>query len=99
MPWNPLLNAAGAALYIGAVATFIRTISAARHDTPDTIPDSMAALALLVLSAAVMAFLFFYRPVSLLIEGKRDEALAFFLKTLAAFGVITILVLARSMLQ
>ena len=40
-----------------------------------------------------MGFLFFYRPMGLLMENKRDEAVSFFLKTLGTFGAITLLVI------
>jgi NADH:ubiquinone oxidoreductase subunit 6 (subunit J) len=94
MRWNPILNAAGATAYIGAVAFFTRFIQSVRHDTPDTLLDGMGVLSLLVFSAAVMAFIFFYQPVVLLIENKKKEALSYFLKTLGAFGLITVCVLS-----
>jgi cellulose synthase/poly-beta-1,6-N-acetylglucosamine synthase-like glycosyltransferase len=93
MRWNPIYNAVGAACYIGTVAAFMHFITSIRHDTPDTFFDGMGFLSLFVLSAAVMSFLFFYQPVSLLIENKKKEALMFFLKTLGAFGLITVCVL------
>ena len=99
MRWNPILNAAGAAAYIGAVALFMQFIQSLRHDTPDTLLDGMGVLSLLVFSAAVMAFLFFYQPIVLLIENKKKEALSYFLKTLGAFGAITACVLVLISLQ
>jgi|GEM_PF-3044974 len=74
MKWNPLLNAASAAAYIGAVVLFMHFITSLRHDTPDTLLDGMGALSLATFSAAVMAFLFFYRPVLLLIEKKAGRS-------------------------
>lgn len=99
MKWNPYLNAAGAAGYIGAVVLFMHFIQSLRHDTPDTLLDGMGAISLLVFSAAIMALLFFYQPVLKLIDNKRAEALSYFLKTLAMFGVITIVVLTIVSLQ
>ena len=93
MKWNPFLNATAAALYIVAVALFMQFIESLRHDTPDTLLDSVGMLSLLVLSVAVMAFLFFYQPVRRLIENKRAEAMSYFLKTLGIFGVLTIVAL------
>lgn len=90
MRWNPLLNAIGATTYIGAVALLMQFIQSLRHDTPDTPLDGMGVLSLLVFSAAVMALLFFYQPIVLLSENKQKEALLYFLKTLGAFGVITL---------
>ena len=93
MRWNPFINAAGAAAYIWGIGLLIHHISSLHHDTPDNLVCSIAALSLLVFSAAVMGFLFFYRPAVLLVENKRDEAVSFFLKTLGTFGVITLFVI------
>jgi len=90
MKWNnPIINAVAASAYIAALSLFIHYVSSLRHDTPDTLLDGMGFLSLFVFSAAVMAFLFFYKPTLLLIENKKAEAISYFLKTLAAFGVIT----------
>jgi len=91
MRWNPILNAVGAAAYIGAVVLFMQFIQSVGHDTPDTPIDGMGFLSLLVFSAATMAFLFFYQPVVLLIENKQKEALSYFGKTLGFFGIIMVL--------
>src|ERR1700729_2634487 len=99
MKWNPFLNAIAAAAYIGGVALFMHFIGTLRHDTPDTLLDSMGVLSLLVFSAAVMAFLFFYQPVLKLVENKKAEAVSYFLKTLGVFGVITVVVLTLVSLQ
>ncbi len=99
MKSNPYLNAAGAAAYIGAVVLFLQFLQSLRQNTPDSPIDGMGAISLLVFSVAVMAFLFFYRPALLLIENKKAEALSFFFKTLAAFGLITAIVFAIVALQ
>jgi len=91
MRWNPFLNAFGAAAYVSGVGLLIQYISSLHHDTPDNVIGSIAFISLVVFSAAVMGFLFFYRPVMLLLENKRDEAISFFLKTLGTFGVITLI--------
>ena len=93
MRWNPFLNAFGAAAYIWGIGLLISHIARLHHDTPDNLVGSIAALSLMVFSAAVMAFLFFYRPAVLLVENKKSEAASYFLKMLGAFGVITALVL------
>lgn len=94
MRWNPFLNAASAAAYIGGIALLLQFISSLRHDTSDNLLGSIGAISLLVLSAAVMGFLFFYYPVVLLVENKRGDVVSYFLKTLGTFAVITALVLA-----
>lgn len=99
MKWNPLVNAGAAAAYIGAVALFMHFIESIRHDTPDTLLSGVGVLSLFVFSAATMAFLFFYQPLLLLVDNKRADALAYFLKTLGIFGVITVGVLILASLQ
>jgi hypothetical protein len=91
MRWNPFLNAIGAAAYVWGIGLLIHHIASLHHDTPDNLVGSIAALSLLVFSAAVMGFLFFYRPAILLLENKRGEAVSFFLETLGIFGAITLL--------
>ena len=90
MRWNPFLNAIAAASYIGCIALTFQFISHYRANTPDTFLDPIAALSLLVFSVATMAFLFFYRPLTLLLDEKREEAVSFFLKTLGSFGIFTL---------
>ena len=99
MKWNPFMNAAASAAYIGAVALFMQFIESIRHDTPDTLLDGMGFISLFVFSAAVMAFLFFYQPALRLIENKKTEAVSYFVQTLGIFGVITIVVLVLASLQ
>ncbi len=96
---NPFLSAFTAAAYIGAVALFIHFIGSLRHDTPDTLLDSMGLISLVVFSAAIMAFLFFYQPVLKLIENKKAEALSYFLKSLGIFGAVTLITLTFVSLQ
>lgn len=99
MKWNPVINAVVAVAYIGAVAFFLHFIESLRHTTPDTLLDGMGVMSLAVFSAAVMAFLFFYRPVLMLIEHKKREAMSYFLKTLGIFGAVTILILVLVSVQ
>ena len=99
MKWNPFINAVSAVAYVGAVALFLHFVSSIRHDTPDTLLDSMAFLSLFVCSAAVMAFLFFYQPTVLVIENKKTEAVSYFFKTLGIFGAITLVVLVLMSVQ
>ncbi len=89
MKWNPYINGLAASAYVWCVALLISHIASLHHDTPDTVVGSVSALSLVVFSASVMAFLFFYRPVQLLIENKKKEALRFFAATLFTFGLLT----------
>ena len=89
MRLNPFAHAIIAVGYIWGVASLLQVISPP-PDTPDTWLTPVVALSLLVFSVALMGFLFFYRPVVLLLENKKEEAVSFFLQTLGSFGIITI---------
>jgi hypothetical protein len=89
MKWNPFVNGLGAVVYVWSIGFLINHISRLHHDTPDNLVGSVSALSLLVCSAAIMAFLFFYRPVMLTIENRGREGAIFFLKTLGTFAITT----------
>lgn len=59
-------------------------------DKPDTFFAPIVVLSFLTLSVAVMAFLFFYQPLVLFMEGRKKDAVHFFIKTVSIFAVITI---------
>ena len=56
---------------------------------PDTFFAPIVFLSVLTLSVAVMAFLFFYQPLQLFIDGKQKEAVNLFVKTVGVFAFIT----------
>ena len=91
MTQNPILNALSATLYIALVASLMFNMEKI-PDGVDSILMPIAMLSLFVLSAAVMAYVFCFKPIQLLIEGKKTEAVNLFLKTLGVFAIITILV-------
>ena len=84
---NPYLNSVYAEAYIVIVAAVIRLVS--RPNTPDTFFDPIAALSLLVLSAAVMGYLFVGVPLELYLDGEKKRAVAFFMRTVLGFAVLT----------
>ena len=92
MTKNPIINAIGASTYIFLVASVIRLISQTQGNKPDTFFAPIAFLSLLTLSAAIMAYIFFYQPLQLIIEGKKKEAVRLFVQTVGVFGVITAVV-------
>ncbi|TSC63287.1 MAG: Uncharacterized protein Athens041674_215 [Parcubacteria group bacterium Athens0416_74] len=95
MTTNPYINAALASAYIVLVVFGITTLGElVGSGAEDTVMAPITMLSLLVLSVAFMAFTFFYRPVVLLLDGKRSEAVSFFVRTLAAFVLITAVVVA-----
>jgi hypothetical protein len=90
---NPIVNALGAAGYIGLVVVVINLISATQGNKPDTVFAPVVFLSLLTLSISVMAFLFFYQPLQFFIEGKKKAAVNLFVKTVAVFAAFTMVVL------
>ncbi len=82
---NPYVNALLAAAYIGVVVLVVS--STAHFQLKDNIFMPMAVLSLFVVSAAVMGFLFVFRPAELYLEGKKQEGLLFFGKTVVTFAI------------
>ena len=89
MSKNPLINALSASVYIILGVTIMNFVTEPLKNKPDTFFAPVVFLSLLTLSVAVMAFLFFYQPLLLFIEGRKKEAVNLFVKTVAIFGVIT----------
>lgn len=86
---TPFLNALGASLYIVLVVFLINSLKTFA-DSEETILIPMFMLSLLVFSVAVMGFLFFYKPLGLYFENKKNEATVYFLKTLGTFFVFVV---------
>lgn len=93
MSKNPLYNALGAAVYIFLVVTVMTLVTQPLRDKPDTFFAPITVLFVLTLSVAVMAYLFFYQPLLLLIDGKKKQAVDLFVKTVGYFAIFTALVL------
>lgn len=93
MTKNPVVNALGASAYIVLVVSVMTIVTRPFRNKPDTFFAPITVLFVLTLSAAVMAFLFFYQPLLLLIDGKKKEAVNLLTKTIGVFGVITAAVL------
>ena len=89
MSKNPLVNALSASVYIILIATVMRFLTRLGNE-PDTFFAPVVFLSLVTLSAAVMAYLFFYHPVQLLIEKKYKQAVTLFVHTVGIFGVFTV---------
>ena len=88
MQLNPYQSAVAAGLYIVLVVSLMQFASViAKPD--DTILAPIAFLSTFVLSAAVMGYLFLLQPITMYMEGKKDGAIRHFLKTVAAFSLIT----------
>jgi hypothetical protein len=92
MTKNPIVNALSASGYIVLVASIINLVSQTQKNKPDTFFAPVAFLSLLTFSAAVMAFIFFYQPLQLFIDGKKKQAVDLFIKTVGIFGVVTLII-------
>ncbi|HYF29128.1 MAG TPA: hypothetical protein VEA36_02045 [Candidatus Paceibacterota bacterium] len=81
---TPFRHATAAALYIALLVTSVWSISTF-FEPKETILVPMAVLGTLVFSAALMAYLFFAKPLILFRDGKAEEGIRFFLTTLGIF--------------
>ncbi|MBI2464655.1 hypothetical protein HYV64_00800 [Candidatus Shapirobacteria bacterium] len=94
MTKNPLINALSASAYIVLVVSVMTLITQPLKNKPDTFFAPITFLSVLTLSVTVMAFLFFYQPLQLFIDGKKKVAVNLFVKTVGIFAVITLVILA-----
>jgi len=93
MSKNPIINALSASAYIIIVVSVMTFVTQPLRNKPDTFFAPITVLFVLTLSVSVMAYLFFYQPLLLFIEGKKKEAVNLFVKTVGIFAVITAVVL------
>jgi len=93
MTKNPIINALSASAYIILGVTIMTFVTQPLRNKPYTFFAPIVFLSLLTLSVAVMAFLFFYQPLMLFIEGKKKEAVSLFVKTVGIFAAITMVAL------
>jgi len=91
MTKNPIYNAVAAFIYIALVVLLINLAS---QVNPSSKTNSyfvgLMMVSLFTLSAAVMGYLFGYNPGKLYFDGKKEEAVKLFLKTVVAFACITL---------
>lgn len=83
---KPFINAFLAEIYIVIVVLLINYAS---NGGEENIIIPIMMLSLFVLSAAVMGYLFLSDPIRFYLDGKKKEAVNFFLQTLATFAGIT----------
>lgn len=88
---TPLRNAFFAAVYIAGITSLINFFGTMFGGTDDTIMAPMVMLSLLVLSVAIMGYLFVFEPVRMYAEGKKQEAIAFFGKTVGSFAIFVLI--------
>jgi len=93
MSKNPFINALGASVYIFLVVSVMTFATQPLKDKPDTFFAPIGMLFMLTLSVAIMAYIFFYQPLLLIIDGKNKQAVNLFIKTVGIFGFIAFIVL------
>ncbi len=90
MKKTSLYHAILAAGYISILVSLMTLASNTLQIKEDNIFMPITMITLVTLSVAVMSYLFFYRPIVLLIENKRAEAVQTFLGTIAIFAGIAV---------
>lgn len=98
MTKNPIINALSAALYIAGVVSIL-FFGSQFEGQEDTVLIPIAMLSLFSLSAAVMAFIFFYQPVTMYVEGEKKAAVTLLVQTIGSFAGVTAVLLAALFLQ
>lgn len=92
MTTNPFLNAGAAFLYIVGLVS-IMYFGSGLSGEEDHVLFPIAALSVFVLSAAVMAIVFFYQPLILFFDGKRAEAVRLVAQTVGVFACFVAVIL------
>jgi len=94
MTKNPFYNALLAVLYI---ATLVTAVFYGSNLLEGVLEESiflpMGFLAIFVLSAALMGYLFLYEPIIMILDGERQEGVRLFLQTVGVFAVATALLI------
>lgn len=83
---TPFRNALFAALYIAGIVSLLTFFGTMFEGTEDSFMAPVVMLSLVVLSAALMGYLFVGEPLRMYIDGQKKEALTFFWKTVATFA-------------
>ena len=97
MTKNPFYNALAAVGYIILIVVLMNTI-------PDIAPDfneyimPVIMLSLLTFSVALMGYIFGYRPLTMFLDDKKEEAVKLFIQTTLIFGGITLTLIALYLL-
>lgn len=92
MTKNPMINAVSAFLYILGITLFMNW-GTKNVAGPDTWIAPLVVISIFTLSAAVMAYIFCLKPVTLYLENKKKEAITLFIQTVLSFGVITVVLM------
>lgn len=94
MTKNPFYNAFFAISYIVCLVTGFNLVANGLEGViQETILLPMGALGVLVFSVALMAYLFFFHPLMMILDGKRHEGVQLFLQTVTIFALMTVVVI------
>lgn len=99
MTRNPIINAIAAAVYITIVGSLMSLMEKLFANTPDGFFAPIAGISLFTLSAGVMGYIFLLEPAKMYLDGLKKEGGMLFVKTLASFAVITVLLFALMILS
>lgn len=92
---NPYISALAATSYIGGLILSLFSVFEYLDKGGDVeMLAPLIMLSLLVLSVSVMAFLFFYQPLLLIIDRKHTEAVGYFARVVGTFALSTVVVIA-----
>ncbi len=99
MTKNPFYNAITASIYIIFIVFTLNFVFKMETNTGiAAFLTPIMMLSLFTLSVAVMGYIFFYQPILLFLDGKKDKAINLFLKTLGIFGILTFTIFATYIL-
>lgn len=93
MTKNPITNAFAAIAYIIIVASIMYYGSNYTGQSEDTLFAPIALISLFTLSVAVMGYVFLSQPLQLYLEDKKKEAVNLFVRTVAVFAGLTVVIL------
>lgn len=88
---NPLYNSLAAILYIIVLVGGMNLIT--KYEVNEGIASfvmPIIMISLFTLSAAVMVYLFCLQPLRLYLDGKKEQAVSLFIKTILIFGALTL---------
>ncbi len=94
---NPYINALFVGAYIIIIVFIMNSFSSLAITSTIFMP--MLMLSMLVLSVAIMGFLFVSKPLQIFMEGHKSEAIVFFGKTLGMFACFIVVLLLFSFLK
>ncbi|MHC1716283.1 MAG: hypothetical protein AB9915_00075 [Candidatus Dojkabacteria bacterium] len=91
MTKNPFYNAFAALIYIVLIVLAMNLLSSTEiNEGIASFVMPIMIVSLFTLSAAVMGYVFCYQPLRLFLEGKKEEAVKLFVKTVLTFGSVTL---------